>query len=131
MVSKVINGGHTDRHAHTYSQSGELISLPSYMESGLNRTQLYLLIKCANSRDQQKLNCMHSAWYCSRFIKYVFRNYGQLSVNAHNEDFPNPVKLEKGSLHGNISCNYERVSWQERTALLRNATMSTELFRFR
>jgi hypothetical protein len=54
-----------------------------------------------------------------------------ISVMPHNEDFPNPAKLEKGSLHGNISCIYERVSWQERTALLRNATMSTESFGFR
>jgi hypothetical protein len=53
-----------------------------------------------------------------------------ISVMPHNEDFPNSVKLEKGSLHGNISCNYELVSWQERTALLRNATMSKEFFRF-
>jgi hypothetical protein len=48
----------------------------------------------------------------------------------HNEDFPNPAKMEKGSLHRNISCNYERVCWQERTELLRKATISTEFFRF-
>jgi hypothetical protein len=106
-----------------------LIILLSFMESGLNRTQLYLLIKCANSRDEQKLNCMYSACYCSRFVKFVFRNC-HIYVMSHNEVFPNPVKLEKGSLHGNISCNYEPVCWQERTALLRNATMSTEFFRF-
>jgi hypothetical protein len=53
-----------------------------------------------------------------------------ISVMPHNEDFPDPAKLEKGSLHGNISCNYGRVSWQEQTALLRDATMLTEFFRF-